>query len=770
MDLFLIFIISFLLSLLLHPVAIWVSNNYNIFDNPYRDHIHEKPTPVLGGTAICLSIIIAIIVARAAGFFEWDRVADGLLVGGGLIALVGFIDDRFGMNPTIKLTGQIISGGMFVIFTQASIGIFHPFVEFGALIFGLVVMMNAFNILDNMDGITGSMSFAAGLSFFAVAILSKDHNMAILAAALVGALIGFLKYNLPKAKIFMGDSGAMFLGFILGAFAIMYMMHNKSYYLMTTPFLILSYPIFDIALVSLSRIREKRSLAVAAPDSSPYRFTRWVFSTNNAFVGVFVINLIMGIFGVATYMLKENQLSVLLIFISGLSLSVLGVHLYRNFLFFLERTMFIIIDMLSINIAFYFLYSLKYSWCVFPYEVFIPYSEMFAPAVWISLFWVLLFSVMGIYEIRPDRRFFDYMLSLFKVIGLGVAVFVAAIVFLEGDVVISIWPVLLYVSVLLVVNCIFRYISFLIIRWLFNRPDKKPRVAIYIKDINSELNELLDLVKQRFQVIGYFCSENSGEKYDSLMYLGDENKLNEIIRSQRLEKIILVWPDDNYDDFTPILSSYFYLEYQFLLMGEPSAPFDGFKTIKLYRPGFIRLSMELLRTWEWGVKRALDISFSLLTLAITSPLFVLEYLIAKMKKHPFLVKAAVYGRDGQPGYCYDFYSHASKYSRRDIIRPGLPALISVIKGSLTLVGTLPLSPEKAAKDSEIIPGFWRRELIKPGIFGLAHFSDQEKYLEKEMKYIGKMSILLDVCLIITGILHKLKILPGKKGNAGSEVY
>lgn len=770
MDIFLIFLLSFILSLFFHPIAIWLSNNQNMFDNPSRDKIHDKPTPILGGIAICLSIFIAIMIARFTGIYEWSKPDSGLLVGGALIALVGFIDDRFGMNPAIKLVGQFIAAGMFVIFIESTMGIFHPLIEFGGLIFFLVVMMNAFNILDNMDGVTGSMSFAAGLAFLAVAILSNDQNLALIAAALVGAIIGFLKFNLPRAKIFMGDSGAMFLGFIFGALAIIYMSNNKSYYLMTTPFLILSYPIFDIALVSLSRMREKRSLSVAAPDSSPYRLARWKFTTKNAFVAVFLINLVMGLFGVITYILKENQLSVILIFIAGLSLSALGVHLYRNFLHFIERTVFFIIDIISINLSFYLYYSLKYSWGIFSYEVYIPYTEMFAPTVWISLFWVLLFSVMGIYEIRPDRRFSEYLLALFKIISLGMAGFIIFVVSLEGNIAISILPVIFYICIFFVLNSAFKYPSFLIVRWLSNKPSRRPRAAILIRDVDANLNDLLSLAKQRFRVIGYICSKHLSDDYYNLNYLGDDKSLTDTIQKNRLEKIVLVWPENDYSDFMPILQSYFFLENQFLLMGELPDTFKGFKKIRLYRPGFIKPVKEILRTWEWMVKRGFDILISSLVLAFSSPVFVFQFLMAKINNRPFLVKVSFYGRDGNTKYCRDFYKHASKYSGYDRIKLNIPALISVIEGNLSLVGTLPLSPARAIKDSEKFPGFWRRKLVKPGIFGLANYSDNDTYFEKELKYIQKMSILFDVWLFLVGIVKCIINLIRKKENARSEVY
>jgi len=757
MHLFLIFISSLLLSLIFQPLAIRISRGLNVVDNPHRDQIHKNPTPVLGGVAICLAVFIVIIGARLSGVFEWSRIADGLLVGGGLIALVGFIDDRFGMNPTIKLAGQFIAAGMFIAISQVSIGLVHPLMEFGAMILGLVAIMNAFNILDNMDGVTGGMSFAIGMAFLAVAILAGDANTAILLAALIGAVIGFLRYNLPRAKIFMGDAGAMFLGFIFGAIAIIYLMNNKSYYLYTTPFLILSYPIFDIALVSLSRMREKRSLSVAAPDSSPYRFVRWVFSTKNAYQAVFVINLIMGVFGVTTYILKANQLSVLLIFVAGLSLSVLGVHLYRNFLYFVERTIFFLIDMLSINAAFYFLYALKYKWGFFSYEVYIPYSEMIAPAIWISLFWVILFSIMGIYEIRPNRSFIDYVRALIKVVLCGIITFIAAIFVLEGGITISTLPIFLYMAILIIFNCIIKYIAFLVARNLSNKPSRRPRVALLIKDKNANLEQLLELARNKFRVIGYINSSEFKSGNHQLPFLGDEKSLGDLIRLNQLEKIILVWPSDNYDNFMPILKSQFYLENEFLFMGRPGAPFDGFKIIKLSRPGLMKLSAELLRTWEWIIKRGLDVLLASVLIIVVSPLFLYKLIEAKFKNNACFARIQFFGRDGRIYEYYEFIEKAIKHAKRGRLHPGLPALLAVIAGNLTLVGTLPLSPDKANRDSQKFPGYWRRMLIKPGFWGPAHLAVKEHYFEKELQYMKNMSILTDIYWILTGAIRSIVV-------------
>jgi UDP-GlcNAc:undecaprenyl-phosphate/decaprenyl-phosphate GlcNAc-1-phosphate transferase len=756
MEIILILVLACVLSLIFHPAAIYLSHFLNAFDDPHRDKIHKNPTPVLGGVAICCSVLIATIVAVIMGYCHWSRIASGFLVGGGLIALVGFIDDRYGMSATIKMGGQILASGLFVVFANVQIGIFNPLIEFGASIFFLVMMMNAFNILDNMDAVTGSMSLAVGLSFLAIFVLAGDPNSPILAAAMVGAIIGFLCYNMPRAKIFMGDTGAMFLGFVFGAMAIIYLSSNRSFYLLTTPFLILSYPIFDITLVSFARLREMRSLSVAAPDSSPYRLVRWVFKTKNAFIAILLINLLLGGLGVISFILKGSQVSVLLIFLSGLSLSVFGVHLYRNFLYFFERTIFFLIDLFSINLAFYFIYSLKYSSGFLHYDVYISFTEMFPAALWISVFWLLLFSVMGLYEIRPDRRFSSYLFALIKIVSLGLLGYVILNIFYEGRITVSILPILLYLISLVVIDGVCKYLAFTAVRIFHVRGKYKPRAILYIKDENADINNLIFTAQERYILEGYI----NGQKIQAvnLPYLGEFNALTELVKNYRIEKIILVWPENDYAEFSQIFQAPIFLETQFVTIGGIPGPFHGLKTERLYYRNYYRISMELLRTWEWAVKRAFDLGLSASLLILTSPYFMVKFAQSKIKGISLFEELGFFGRDLSERTVKSFGSNqtANQEFRH---RLGLPALIAVFNGHLSFVGIVPLTPAQFQKDLAMIPGFWRRRFIKPGLTGPGHYTNANEYFEKELRYMEKMSILIDIGWLAVGIV---KLFTGRK--------
>lgn len=770
MNITAILILACFLSWILHPLAIRVSQAFNIVDNPYRDKIHKNPTPVLGGPAIGLAILLSVLAANTLGLFAWSRTVTGILVGGTLIMLVGLIDDRLGMTATLKMAGQFLAAGLFVVFADVHIGIFNVLIEFGFSIFFIMAMMNSFNILDNMDAVTGSMSFAAGTAFLAVAILSGDTMLSVIAAALVGAVIGFMRYNMPRAKIFMGDSGAMLLGYLFGAMTVIYLAENRSFYFLATPFLILSYPIFDISLVSLSRLRETRSLAVAAPDSSPYRLVRWTFSAKTAFIVILVLNLILGAMGTAAFILSDSQISVLLILISGLALSALGVHLYRNFLYFIERTAAFILDLFSINLSFYLIYSLKYRWGVLSYDVYVAYSEMIAPALWISVFWVIFFSVMGIYEIRADRRFRQYIAAIVKIVGAGIVCFLVLNLFYEGSIVVSPLPIFLYAGLLILLNIILKYGLFLVVRAIHRKPESQPRVALFVHESMIVPDGLIATLRRDFRLDGYVCRKRLDGDLAGLEYLGEPVCLNEILRSRRIEKVVIAWPETDYSDFSQYLRASYFLENQFIVAGAPPPLFKGLKVERLYRGGYYRISMEFMRTWEWIVKRGMDICLSAALLILSSPVFLAKFVGSKLGGYPFLVRVPFFGRDGREKTFADFGGRRENDDDDFVLRPGLPALIAVFNGDLSFVGTLPLTPAQYQKDSVVIPGFWRRKLIKPGLTGPAHHAGREKYFDKELDYMSHMSILLDIWWILTGLLSLINLIQGKKKDARFEVH
>ena len=209
---------------------------------PIRDRdVHLVPTPRMGGVALYLGVASAILVARSMpalrSAFDSSSSIQGVLVAGAVIALVGVLDDRFDLDAVTKLFGQILAAGVLVLYGVTWVVLWLPSGEGGstwsfsqtqgALITVLitVVLANAMNFIDGLDGLLAGVATISAIAVFVFSVnqlvVSKNDNIGsqapLIAAALIGACVGFLPHNFYPARIFMGDSGSMFIGLVTGA-------------------------------------------------------------------------------------------------------------------------------------------------------------------------------------------------------------------------------------------------------------------------------------------------------------------------------------------------------------------------------------------------------------------------------------------------------------------------------------------------------------------------------------------------------------------------
>jgi len=235
------------------PLVKRVAIHWGFIDQPSARKVHTRPTPRLGGLAIYLGCIAALL-AFSDRFYVSQVVS--ILVGATFVSFLGVWDDHHGLRPLFKLAGQVLAAGI-LIMSGIQVGfLHHPVLNLATTLLWVVGITNALNLLDNMDGLSGGVATVACIFFLLLAVMSGQYLVSSLAAALLGACLGFLYYNLNPASIFMGDTGSLFIGFILAALGIkLRFPDNVAFVTWMIPVVVLGLPIFDTVLVVISRLR-----------------------------------------------------------------------------------------------------------------------------------------------------------------------------------------------------------------------------------------------------------------------------------------------------------------------------------------------------------------------------------------------------------------------------------------------------------------------------------------------------------------------------------
>ncbi len=265
--------VAFLISFSATPTVIALAHKIKAIDIPKDERrVHKKPIPLIGGLAIFYGFVISVLC-----FAVIDRQVMGLLLGSVIIVTVGVIDDMRDLSAKLKLLFQIIAAAIVIYFGVEIEYVANPFAKwFGPQYINLglwsipitmiwiIGVTNAVNLIDGLDGLACGVSTIASVALLSMTLLSQNLNAAIITAALAGAGFGFLPYNFNPAKIFMGDTGSTFLGFVLACISIQGIMKMYALISIAVPVLILGLPIFDTLFAIMRRIAKKKP--IMAPD------------------------------------------------------------------------------------------------------------------------------------------------------------------------------------------------------------------------------------------------------------------------------------------------------------------------------------------------------------------------------------------------------------------------------------------------------------------------------------------------------------------------
>lgn len=291
--LFRVLFVATLFSLIIGPVGYWLTRKTGLVDVPGSapHKIHDATIPVAGGLTLFLTVFV---IGFFTGSLQFPSIQP-ILVASVIIFLFGLFDDFKGISPIWKLAGQLLAS-LFLIGSGVQIHLFQQnWLNIGLTILWLLSVTNAYNFVDSTDGLAVGLAGIAAAFYMLVAIDSQQNDLSFFSAILLGACLGTFYYNSAPAYFFLGDSGSQWLGFILAGIGIAYnpigFSRLTSWFI---PILLAGVPLFDAALVIISRLRRGRPVYEAALDHTFHRLAMYGMSSNRVVLTMHGVSLLLG--------------------------------------------------------------------------------------------------------------------------------------------------------------------------------------------------------------------------------------------------------------------------------------------------------------------------------------------------------------------------------------------------------------------------------------------------------------------------------------------
>lgn len=265
---------------------------------PGERKVHTQPIPQVGGWAIYLTFLLVVLLT-----LKLKGQLLGILLGGSLILILGTIDDLFNLPAKVKLVGQILAALILLFFGVKISFVTNPL---GGMIYlggwgGLVTVLwvvgitNALNLIDGLDGLAAGISIIAAATFFCLSYLGKPaETILVLSLILMGSSLGFLRYNFSPARVFMGDSGSMFLGFTLSAIAVMGAFKSAATLALLAPILVLGVPILDTAFAIVRRLKSGQPAFQADKEHIHHKLLQLGLSQRQTVLLIYLVSIFLG--------------------------------------------------------------------------------------------------------------------------------------------------------------------------------------------------------------------------------------------------------------------------------------------------------------------------------------------------------------------------------------------------------------------------------------------------------------------------------------------
>jgi exopolysaccharide biosynthesis polyprenyl glycosylphosphotransferase len=813
-------------SLLLTKIARRVAIKYHIGDDPSPRKVHNVFVPYLGGVAILLSVIIGVVLSTILLPIVAGEVSNEyfiLGVGCTLITLVGLYDDIKKLKFSTKFYFQILAAIIVILsgfrfeslyiplIGEVSLGIFSPLF----IIFWIVFITNAINLLDGLDGLASGVSIIIFVIFAIISFHSGRTLVALVNILFIMAILGFLKYNIHPASIFMGDTGSLFIGFSMAIISLEVgrIDHTKCLYILT-PVTVMAVPLLDTVISFFRRAGKHTHPFMADKEHIHHRLMSIGFTHPNAVKVMCILSIGAALMGLSYLWLDERGiLTVFLIgiIISSLLIRRLGyVEIEKNLVLvgnsvngngqkkfipfdtsqFTQTFLFSILDVTAIACSFFIIFLLYRNQYYANYDA-ISYYDIGLWIVWSVIYWIFLLGVNDLYHIEWDVSRIDVIFDVIKVVVFGTLVLFLLTFRIDFPFIVSRRVLLLYALILPTILCIERVV---LITYLKNKEllgfRKRPTlIAGASERALNTVRRIRSVPVLKFDLKGFVdnnANGNIGKNLIGLPILGGYEDLPDLIKSKKIKEVIIALDDSDEDEVINLLALCSRYNASVKLAPDFYNLLSGFRTSHIYGVPLIKFFDSNMKTWEWLLKRLIDMAISLVVLIGFLPFWIVTSTIIVLdSRGPIFYKQKRVGKDKLEFDVIKFRSMIEnaeeltgpKWAEADdprvtkfgrfLRKTGLdevPQFINVLVGDMSIVGPRPERPYFVRNLENTIQFYSRRLIVKPGITGWAQIKhkydetidDVREKLRYDLYYIENMSMLLDLKIIVQTLLVGLR--------------
>ncbi len=556
------FLIPFTLSFIFTPIVRSIAIKNGLVSYPRSDRWHKHPTALLGGASIYLAATISALII---GVFNRDIL--GFFLGATFLFVAGLFDDKFRIKPYTKLFLQIVAACIAVFFGATIALPVNKLITIPLTLIWIVGVTNSFNLLDNIDGLAAGIAAISSLMVFFSSQIFGNPMLGIFSLILSGAALGFLPYNLNPAKIFMGDSGSMFLGYTLAVISISGATRHISnlFATMLIPVFILSVPIFDTVFVMILRKLRGKKIFEGGTDHTSHSLVALGLSPRKTVFVLYIISISFGLIA-----LSYSRLDIFLIsaiaFLAAVVFLFFGVFLsetvanddelthkrwhelkankttLNNMLLYKRRIVEVLLDLFFICLAYYSAYFLRFESHSLPANTQLIEKTL----VWIILIKISAFYLSGLYRGVWKYISISDLITVFKAVTLGSAFsiitftllfrfqgFSRVVFFLD-------WLILLF----LVSGS---RILFRVLGELFSRVRKEGKNILIFGAGDAGEMVMREIKKNKslsYNPIGFIDDNPSklGYKIQGVSVLGSREQIKNLVREQNIQEVIIAIP------------------------------------------------------------------------------------------------------------------------------------------------------------------------------------------------------------------------------------